>query len=244
MFLLLSLLGGAAAWADVRLEEQVRGVEVGVWVYDTREEGPVLLGSDTDSAEAADFGPFDRALRVTVDAHPDPFNNISEGTATQSSTVAPGRFHGSGRVEVYAESDRFQSRGLGLSQYRVTFAADEPQQYHLGTRMFDDPNFSMERFEGYVRLARLDPAGGAPAVVLDEALQPTSRPGPGRWEDEFAGTLPVGRYEFEFFTSQETDRGSAYGYEFEMTLATVPEPGAVGVVLGAAALLLRRRRKA
>src|SRR5687767_2483316 len=112
LVLLVALLSAPQARAQVRIEGQERRVEVGVWVYDERTEETVLLGSGDAEAVAPDAGPFDRALEVRVDAFPPPEANVSKGIASQFSTIAPGRFHGSGRVEVYAESDEGMSRGL------------------------------------------------------------------------------------------------------------------------------------
>src|SRR5687768_6522010 len=104
---LLVAAGAASARGDVRLEGQERRVEVGVWVYTFEgSDEPVLLGSATGSADAPQFGPanaphfgpFERSLEVLVDAFPNMFPpnpQLSEGIASQSSTITPGRFHGS-----------------------------------------------------------------------------------------------------------------------------------------------------
>ena len=242
LLLVLALCTGGAS-GQVVLEEQVRRVEAEAWVYDDTEDGTELLGSATGSAEAPDFRPFERVLNVEVDAYPDPFGNISHGTASQFSTVSATRFHGSGGVDVYAESDEGTSRGFGLSQYFVRFTADQPQQYHLGTKMFSS-DWVGHGFLGYVRLSRADPDVPA-TVVFEEGVHPHNEFPPPAWDVERTGVLPAGTYEFDFFTRQRTDIGSGYDYEFEFTLANVPEPAAAAaaLVLAPAALLRRSRRR-
>ena len=244
------LIAATGARAEVELIEQWRRLDVDVEVYDSEDSsrGYVLLGSKSESVESPGWGwaapsgdhLFDRSLNVEIDAYPDPFNNISHGSASQRSAITPSRFEGSGFIHVYAESDQHRSSASGASRYDVTFRVEEPQRLDLNYELFGD-DFYGAGFDGHVRLTHLLPGDLPDVVLMERQAFDVSQYRDETWDYAFTTGLPEGVYRFEFFMSQDTDLGTGFGYAFQADFTPVPEPGAAGLGLAAGAVALLRR---
>jgi hypothetical protein len=235
----LFVAAAAPAGAQVTLEQQERTLNVAVEVWRSNGEDAVIENQQSDSAAATDFGAFSRGLGVSYDQSPTN-SGTSHGSASQTSTISPTHFEGSGGISVYAETDYAGSSGMGRSTYNVTFRADAPQQYLLAYDFSESPTAYGDSLGSNLRVVRLDDTGGSTTVVqateLDPRLENTPAP--------LSGVLPAGRYRFEFSTGQDSDIGSSYNYAFQFNLAAVPEPAGGGLALiGAGLALLRRRHR-
>jgi hypothetical protein len=237
VLVILSVAAAAPAGAQVSLEQQERTLDVAVEVWRSNGEEPVIENQQSDSAAAPDFGPFSKALDVSYDQS---VNNsgTSHGYASQTSTISPTHFEGTGGISVYAETDYAGSSGMGSSTYNVTFRADTPQQYLLNYDFNESPTAYGDSLGSNLRVVRLDAAGGSTTVVEAADLDPRRAETPA----PLSGVLPAGRYRFEFSTGQDSDIGSSYNYAFQFDLAAVPEPAGAGLALVGAGLALLRRR--
>jgi len=228
--------GARRAGADVVVESQNRSIEAAVreWHHDYTLDEDVEVFSQQDTAQAPNAGPFDRDLTVQYVQ--------SYGHASQTSTIAPDRFQGSGSIGVYSETDVGGSYGSGDSAYRVTFRAEAPQRYVLAWDRVADPAVRSDGEHRILQISRLDEDGGSTTVVRV----------PGEVRSPFAGNPPLpqpltgilseGRYEFLFDDGQTSDGGSDWKYSFQLDLTTVPEPAVFASLPALLLPLLHRRR--
>src|SRR3954464_8098713 len=108
--------GARRAGADVVVQSQNRSIEAAVreWHHDYTLDEDVEAFSQQDTAQAPNAGPFDRDLTVQYVQ--------SYGHASQTSTIAPDRFQGSGSIGVYSETDGQTSDGG--SDWKYSFQLD------------------------------------------------------------------------------------------------------------------------
>lgn len=200
---------------------------------------PTVEVDERRSQDAPDFADFDAGVRAesTDPRYGGGRSRISQRSSLRADGVFASGDWG-GNTATY--KGYYEFRTLVAATFDV---AGAPARYDLSYVIaFPDPLAG--RRETDLVLRRVDGAG---ATLFD--VEPVYDDEDPRWDTVSAGgltgELAPGRYEFRFFDRINNDPGTSGGYEVNLRLSPVPEPGAVALLtVFAGAGVLRRSRRA
>jgi hypothetical protein len=216
------LSAGRLSAQAVRYVAQERRVESSVdEQYFSTEEGTVNV-SDADRVDATDFGLFDaRAVAAKEDPrYPTGFSLVSQRSTLEESGIS-----------VFSQWSGFVRTDNG--GYSLATTTDATFDVVGGPVAFDltyglqGPGVQQNGHHVDLLLRQVDGAGGdvfrvAPAFDIDTYLASGTE----------SGVLEPGRYEFRYFDSIWNDVGDRGDNRVSLQFTPVPEPGAVGLLLG------------
>ena len=216
---------------SIRYVSQERGIAASNTeeFFQSEPEPGYVRRHDSDAATAPDFAPFD--ARVSASAYFGGYSNISQHSALRPDGISA---RGDWSAQAATDNGVFSFETLADVTFDVT---DAPAQFDFAYSLKDSP------YRGYARqvdlfLRRVDGGGGDVFRVVP-AYDPDLYTASGT----ASGVLSPGRYEFRYFSMYLGDVGDFGSYDVRLSLAAVPEPASVGVVLlVGGAFAVRRRR--
>lgn len=190
--------------------------------------------SDSQLLSASDFAPFDQTANASASSG----SYSGTAQASQTSIITATSIHAYGSTSMQTVDDSTFIAGAGVSEVEIVF--DVTQQAEFDLDVFLSGSFADDFGLGYGANASLTgPAG----VILTVDLPQQEF----YWDGFASGVLEPGRYtleargfagvpSFSFFSD------TSGGYQVDLWLTAVPEPGTAGLLAAGLAMFALRRR--
>jgi hypothetical protein len=223
---------GGPALAQVSYVDQARRVEA---IPDNNPAPTQTTG--TTSQQAADFSPFNGATNAVFYWGQPGFDYGGTARVTQNSTLSPTGVSAAGSFDI--SGDTVLTSGRSTLDTTFDVATATPFALFIAYDYFNETADSPGA-DAVVELRRVD-AGGDVTLVRREADFALDSSGSEMFDTTDVGALTPGRYRLTMnFQASSNQIDKEWTYDARLI---VPEPASAAVLLGAAPLLLRRRRR-
>jgi hypothetical protein len=192
----------------------------------------------TTSQQSGDLGPFNGATNATFFWGQPGFDYGGTARVTQNSTLSPAGVSAAGTLGV--TGDTVTTAGRSTLDTTFDLAATTPYVLSVAYDYASNDDSDSPGIDGLVELRRVEAGGDVTLVrraadfVLDNSSSDT-------FDTTDLGTLAPGRYRLTMtFQASSNQIDKAWSYDARLA---VPEPAAASVIMFAAPLVLRRRRR-